>query len=253
MKRILSALLVTLTLASTATLFSCSQADIDITHKNNVYSDLSDWINNSDIYAGKTVALNATYTVVYNFSENKIARHTLLAYDTTGVKRALYEVRKSDGAYPEIGSEVTVIGTLTKDRYIAVESFSGSPSTLTVDIDALTLSAAELHTFIESYRNEYSNSEHYGKSVSIFGHLTGNDTNHFLIGLDGDGKYIWEIELYDPTGRAYFPQAAGNTVNPVQIIGELTTFVDDNVTYACIKVDRVIPVESVFKIDNDNN
>ena len=253
MKRILSIFLVMITLVSALSLFSCSKASIDITYKSNVYSDLSDWINNPDKYTGKSVALNATYTVVYSFADNKIIRHTLVAYDKTGQKRALYEIRKEDGIYPAIGSKVTVVGTITKNKFINVESITGGMEEIKVDHNTISMSAAELKSFVEAYRNEYSASSYYGKKISIFGHVSSHDNYHFLIGLDADGKYVWEIELYDPTGSITFPKAEGTTVNPVQVIGELTTYVEDNVTYACIKVERVVSVESVFKTSATQN
>ncbi len=246
MKKITSLFLIVLTLLSTAALFSCGRADIDITHKENAYSDLSELILHHEKYIGKSIALNSTYTVTYSFAENKIIRHTLLEFDTTGKKRALYEVRKSDGNYPAIGSYVTVIGTLAKDRYIDVEKFEGEWSVKDPDINTLDMSAAELNKFISDFRNEYSASEHHGKTVSIFGHLSSAKNYNFLIGLDKSGQYLWEIELHDPTGKIDFPKAEGNTVNPVHIIGELTTYVEDNITYACIRVESVARVESVF-------
>lgn len=252
MKKLVSILLIALTLLSTSSLLSCGKADIDVTYKQNVYSDLSEWINNPDEYVGKSVALTSTYTVVYNFSENEIIRHTLVEHDRSGEKRALYEIKKADGKYPAIGDEVTVIGTITKDRYIEVDSFSKIQDSLTVDIDTLTLSASELTDFIVNYRAEYSSSSNYGKSVRVFGHLSSSGDYPFLIGLDGDGKYLWEIELYDPTGSIAFPTEDGTTVNPVQIIGELTTYIDDNVTYACIKVESVVRIESVFKVTTES-
>ena len=89
MKRILSFILAAFALLSLFTLVSCSDYQIDLTGKKNVYSDLSVIINNPDKYVGQTIALTSTYNVVYNFSENCIQRHTIVDFDTTGEKRAL--------------------------------------------------------------------------------------------------------------------------------------------------------------------
>ena len=253
MKRIISIFLALIVFASTVSLFSCGNADIDITYKQNVYSDLSNWINNPDSYTGKSVALNATYTVVYSFADNKVIRHALLAYDKTGEKRALYEIRKEDGIYPAIGSKVTVVGTITKNKFINVDSITGGMEEIKVDHNTISMTASELKNFIETFRQEYSASSYYGKKISIFGHVTSTEGYAFLIGLDSDGKYSWEIELYDPTGSITYPKAQSTAVNPVQIIGELSTYVEDNVTYACIKVERVVSVESVFKTSTTQN
>lgn len=247
MKKFASILLVALSLISLLSFTSCAKAEIDITGKDNVYADLSDWIINSKNYTGKTVALTSTYTVVYNFDENKIIRHTLSEPDESGEKRALYEIRKPDGKYPAIGSEVTVIGTLSEGRYIAVDSISGKEYNRELDIDTLDMSATELKKFVETYRYQYTDSENHGKTVRIFGHLSNHEDYYFLIGLDGDGKYTWELELYDPTGKLTYPKAEGTTVNPVQIIGKLSTYEEDNIIYACIEVEEVARVESVFK------
>ena len=251
MKRFISLILAALTFVSVFTLVSCSDYQIDLTGKKNIYSDLSKIINNPDKYEGQTIALTSTYTVVYNFSENRIQRHTMVEFDTTGTKRALYEIKKADGAYPSIGSEVTVYGSITKGRYINVESFSGGKAQPTYDLDALDFTADELSDFISDFRQEYSKNEHYGKSVRIFGHLSTLNGYTYLIGLDENGQYLWEIELYDPTGSIAFPTAEGTTVNPVQIIGEMSTYVEDHVTYACIKVSDAVKVESIFKVENN--
>ena len=247
MKKLVSIILFALSLISLLSLTSCSKAEIDITNKDNVYTDLSDWIINSKNYTGKTVALTSTYTVVYNFDENKIIRHTLSEPDESGKKRALYEISKSDGNYPAIGSEVTIIGTLNEGRYIAVDSISGKENKSEFDIDTLDMSAAELKNFVETYRNQYTDSEAHDKTIRIFGHLSNHENYYFLIGLDGAGKYTWELELYDPTGKLTYPTAEGTTVNPVQIIGKLSTYEEDNIIYACIEVEDVARVESVFK------
>ncbi len=248
MKRFISLVLAILTLTSLFCLTSCSEPDIDLRDKENVYDDLATFINAENGYDGNTVALTSTYTVVYDFSQNKIIRHTLSEFDTTGEKRALYEIRKEDKKYPAVGSRVTVNGTLHKDGYIKVKSFKNAEKALKVDFDTLELSAYELKEFVGNYRTQYKDSEYYGKTIRIFGHLAADDKGyHYLIGLDSNGAYSWEMELYDPEEEFEYPTAEGNTVNPVEIIGELSTYVDNDIMYSCIKVKRVGRAESVFK------
>lgn len=248
MKKIISICLAVISLLSILSLTSC--ADIDLTHKDNVYNDFANFINSPDDYAGKTVAVTSTYMAVYNYSLNKVNRHALVALDTTGTKRALYELRTADGKYPKTGSEVTVRGTIHKDRYIEVSDLSGAKYGMDFEIDALDFTPAELTSFISTYRQEYSDSESFGKTIRIFGHLsTVEDGLTFLVGLDENGKYLWDIELYDPEGKFTYPQAEGNAVNTVEIVGELSTYTDKNVIYACINVQQVGKSESVFKED----
>ena len=250
MKKIISICLALVSLISILSLTSCSQADIDLTRKSNVYDDFAKFINSPDDYAGKTVALTSTYMSVYNYSKNKVTRHTMVANDTTGKKRALYEIRTADGKYPMTGSDVTVYGTIHQNRYIEVERFSGEKYIMDFEIDALDLTPEELTSFINTYRTEYSASESYGKTIRIYGHLsTVEDGITFLVGLDGNGKYLWDIELYDPEGKFTYPSASGTEVNTVEVIGELGTYTSKNVIYACIKVQQVGKSESVFKED----
>lgn len=278
MKKFISLLLSALTVISLLSLVSCDRYDVDLRGKDNVYDDLAVFIKNPDEYEGKTVTLSSTYTVVYDFSQNKVIRHTIAEYDATGSKRALYEIRKGDNKFPRTGSEITLTGRFNKDGFIDVGTIkqeNKAPFDFSTfefsargidrfinyhtmpyvesedfDYDTLTLSNAELTEFIKTYRKEYDKSQHYGETIRIFGHLITDDKGYtYLLGLDAKGKYLWEIELHDPDGRFEFPRAEGNTVNPVEIIGELSTYTEDNILYSCIKVKQVGRVESVFKND----
>ena len=152
MKKIISICLALASLISILSLTSCSQADIDLTRKGNIYDDFASFIGSPDDYVGKTVALTSTYMAVYNYSKNKVTRHTLVAIDKTGSKRALYELRTADGKYPMTGSEVTVYGTINKNRYIETESLSGAKYVMDFELDALDLSPKELTDFISVWR-----------------------------------------------------------------------------------------------------
>lgn len=244
-KKILLFVSITLLLVSFC---SCSGADVDLRGQTNVYSAIYSLINNPEKYKGKTVALTSTYMSVYDFSKNKVIRHTLSETDKTGKKRALYEIRNESGEYPQTGSKVTVFGTIADNGYIDVERFEDYQAGMDYDIDTLTFSADELKSFILEYRSYYETSEDYGKTVRVFGHISTVEEGYtFLIGLDGNGAYTWDIELYDPDGKIDYPVVAGNTVNPVEIIGELSSYTDDGVLYSCIKVKQIGRAESVFQ------
>lgn len=250
MKKIISIGLALITLLSLLSLTSCSKAEIDLRDKDNVYDDLAEIIKNHESYKGKTIAFTAECVAVYNFSTNKVVRYSMLATDESGEKRALYEIRSEDNRYPKTGKEVTVFGTINKENYIEVDRYKGADYTKKFDIDALDFTPNELTDFIRNYRKEYSSSEYYGQTIRIFGHLKSVEDGYvFLLGLDENGQYVWDIEIYDPKGKFDFPTADGDTVNPVEIVGKLSTYTDKNVVYACIEVKQVGRAESVFKED----
>ena len=247
MKRIIPILLTLVTLLS---LISCTQVDIDLRDGGNLYNNFAEYIGNQDAYEGKTIALTATHTAVYNFSENKIVRHSIMTWDKSGEKKALYEIRTSDGIYPTMGASTTVIGTFRDGGYIEVDRFSGTKmEKRSFDVEATDMTAAELERFITDYKKAYTKSEHYGDTIRIYGHCDSRDGYYYLLGLNGDGAYTWDVELYDAKGKITFPKAEDKTVNPVEIIGKLTTYVEDNITYACIQVESVAQVQSVFKTE----
>lgn len=247
MKRIISIFLVVCAAVAMLSLTSCSKAAIDLTGKKNVYSDLADIIISPDEYDGKTIALNSTYTVIYNFNENKVTRHIIRVFDETGEKRLGLDLKYS-GDYPAVGEKVTVIGTVSKDRYIEVDRFERAKKAADFELDTLDLSADELTKLIKDHRAEYFAGENYGKTIRIFGHLSVVKEGYsYLIGLDENGKFTWDIELYDKQDRLKALAKEGTEVNPVEIIGKLSTYEENNISYACIEVISVGVVESVFK------
>ena len=227
---------------------SCAKnADVDLMNKSNIYNDLAKIIGAPNDYKDKTVLLRTEYTVVYNFSENKIARHTMLAFDKTGTKRALYEVRDEEGNYPTIGAIATVSGTFRDGKYIEVNEFKDTSfDKPEVDVDALDMTADELKTFIEEFSKNYNSSESYGKTIRIFGHCIIHESYKYLTGLAKDGALTWNIELYDHSGSISYPSAEGNNTNPIEVIGKLTIYFEDNLAYACIEVEKVTPVQSTL-------
>ena len=247
MKRIISLLLIACALIATFSLASCSRAEIDLTGKKNVYSDLADIIISPDEYSGKTIAVNSTYTVIYNFNENKVTRHILRVFDETGTKRIGLELNYS-GKFPAVGEKATAIGTITADRSIAIDRFEDAKKAADFELDTLDLSVAELTELVKDHRAEYFDGENYGKTIRIFGHLSVVKEGYsYLIGLDSSGKPIWDIELHGKQDKLKALKKEGSEVNPVEIIGKLSTYEENNVTYACIEVISVGVVESVFK------
>ncbi len=231
-------------------LVSCTQVDIDLRGQGNTYNSLATYIGDQDTYEGKTIAFTAIHTALYNFSENKIVRHSMTAWDAKGEKQALYEIRKADGKYPVMGATATVIGTFRDGGYIEVDRFSDTKmEKRSFDIEATDMTAAELEAFIAAYKKAYNKSEFYGDTIRIYGHCDSREGYNYLLGLDEKGAYTWDIELHDPTGKLSFPKVDGTTVNPVEIIGKLSTYVDRNLTYACISVESVTKIQSEFKTE----
>ena len=178
MKRIISLAIALLLIFSFT---ACKSTDVDLSGKRNIYDDLAKIINAPGEYKDKTVTLRTEYTVVYNFSENKIARHTMLAFDKTGEKRALYEVRKADGSYPTIGETATVVGTFRDGKYIEVDEFKNTKfGKAEVDVDALDMTSEELKIFVDEFCDKYNQSESYEKTIRIFGHCIGKENYYYL-------------------------------------------------------------------------
>ena len=216
---------------------------------NEIYGTVSAIMSNPDDYKGKTVAITAQYSTVYNFSQNSCVSHVIIALDPTNCCDAYYEIRTADGIYPELGETASFIGTFNEGGYIEVSETirytDGSPS---YDVDALTMSASELETLIKTYNSSYKTSELYGKTVRIIGHHSVNDIYKFLAGLTGEGKVTWSIELITPDGdNMSLPMPSGNTVNPVEIVGVFSYYAEGDKTYACIEVTSFSKTACVFK------
>ena len=239
-------MLITLALIVTATASCEKKADFDLSNTD-TYSAIVKLIDNHAEYSDKTVRIKGESSVVYNFSANSADAHVICG-ESEG-KTAYYEIKSADGKYPLLGSDMSLFGTVTVNKQISVEQFFDAQfDDTTYDIDTLDMSAADLRSFIEDYNTEYQNSEHYGKTVRIFGHCESSyDALKWLLGLDENGSVTWDIELYDPTGKISYPTQTEKTVNAVEIIGKLSTYETNGITYACIEVERVIKVQSVFK------
>lgn len=234
-------------LLSIIILCSCSAVDVNLTNKEDLYSQIADVINNPSDYSDKTVKITAEHSVVYNFSENKIARHVLVVNSKSGTSKALYEIKSSDENYPKLAKPITVTGRFV-DKYIDVKAFDSAEFSNDIfDIDTLKMSSSELEQFIKQYTSEYRDSEHFERTIRIFGHCINESGYYYLFGLDEKGAMTWTIELYNSSEGIKFPVKQGTEVNPVEIIGTLSIYFENNIAYACIDVSSVTEVESVFK------
>ncbi len=224
-----------------------SGVDSDFTIINNPYETLLSFMTNPQDYQGKTIAVNAISSVVYNFDKNRVDQHIMLGLDPTGCCNALYEIRADDGKYPNIGADTTFVGNFTSDGYIHITDFeTADTAERQYDIDALSMNASELNSFIAKYIEQQSESQYFEQKIRIFGHVAEASGYKYLLGLDSNGYQTWIIELYDPTGSLSFPVVSGNLVNPAEIIGTLSVYCEDGTPYACITVEHISKVECVF-------
>lgn len=253
MKKILILLIVCLSLTW---LVSCNNGDnpnvltdvdIDFTLIDDPYTTILGFMTNPEDVQGKSIAINAQSSVIYNFASNKIDKRIMLGIDPAGCCNAYYEIRTDNGNYPNIATNTTFIGDFTPNGYIDLKSYDSDKAVIpSYEIDTLDMTANELKNFINSYSSDYFNNENREKTVRIFGHLVNQAGYKYLLGLDQNGAQTWFIELYDPTGSLSFPVVSGNLVNPIEVIGKLSFYREGDQTYACISVERVSKVECVF-------
>lgn len=214
---------------------------------NEIYGTVLAIMNDPDDYAGKSVAITAQYSTVYNFSENTCQTPVILALDPTNCCDAYYEIRKTDGIYPEIGETASFIGTFNPEGYIDVtEIVRYTALTPIYDFDALTMTVSELNGAINDYTKNYKTSELNGKTVRIIGHHATTDEYLFLCGLDSSGRPTFRIELTNPNDVP-LPMPSGNVVNPVEVTGVFTYYAEGDNTYACIEVTSASKTACVFK------
>lgn len=215
---------------------------------NEIYGTVAAIMNNPDDYTGKSVAITAQYSTIYNFSQNTCQTPIIIALDPTNCCDAYYEIRTADGKYPEIGEIASFIGTFNADGYIDVsETIRYTALTEVPDLDATSITADELKATITEYNKSYKVSELNGKTVKIIGHHSVNGEYKFLSGLDGSGRVTWSIELTVPSADTVLPMPSGNVVNPVEITGVFSCYEEGENTYACIEVRSVSKTACVFK------
>ena len=221
---------------------------IDYSMLGDPYGTILEFMANPADYEGQNIKIDALGSVIYNFDKNKVEKHIMLGLDPTGCCNASYEVRAADGKYPINGSNVTFIGTFTPDGYIDLYDWiSDVKNEAEYELDTLSMSADELNTFITEYTENYQTSKSANQKIRVFGHLLNYQGYPYLIGLTADGYQTWIIELHDKTGTMSFPVVSGNLVNPIEVIGTLTFYLEDGIPYPCIEVDAVNKVECVFK------
>ncbi len=221
------------------------KVDLDLTILNDPYNTLLGFMTNPSDYQGKTVAVKATNSVLYNFSRNTV-EHIMLGYDPTGCCNAYYKIKTSDGVYPANDSETTFEGKFTSDGYIEVSGYSAKESSPSVEIDTLTMSSDELKSFIESFSVSQSSSENFGKTVRVFGHLIESEGYYYFLGLDSNGQQTWYIEAYEPTNTVQMPLGISGYLNPVELIGTMSVYYEGENAFPCITVTDANRVEGVF-------
>ena len=251
MKKIL---LILLCLVTAGSLFSCGYTDINLTKEDNVYDIIEDYIKNPDKCANMTVRINAECTVVYNFSENKIARRSIVVRDTDSDMRALYEFRTEDGKYPKAGTSAQIVGKFT-DGYIEVEKLKKATyEERAFDIEAVSMTSSALKTFLGNYGEVCNTSEHYQKSIRIYGNISVINKKYvYLNGYDANGSYTWSIELMAKDTSVTLPQENTKYVNAYEIIGTLDMYIEDNIAYPCIMVSEITAVEGILKVEETQN
>lgn len=219
--------------------------DIDFTLIDDPYSAIFALRNDTEQYAGKTIMLTARFTAIYNFSTNKIKEYVLMATDKDGCCTvACQAVMDSAVGIPKLNTDVTVIGTFDDQSRITVLSWTSEDSLVgTYELDALTLSPEELTTLMVEFNDQKTKHEAYGTKIRICGNYTVMNGYKFLIGLDESGIALWNVELYEPVGVLEFPEVEGSYIQPLEVIGSLTVYYEDDAPYACIVVEQIAEVQ----------
>ena len=229
--------------------------DIDLTKEEDVYGKLEYYINNPDSCKGLNVKIQAESTVVYNFSENKIARHSLLVRDNDSDMRALYEFRSTDGKYPRVGSTV-VLGGIFTDGYIDVKEYIEADFNQTgTSVNALSMTADQLKAYFTEFESTCNAFKDFGKTIKVYGNInyySGNDTYYFYLnGFDAAGSRTWTVEL-KATGNITLPKLSAKNVNSFEIIGKLDMYMENHIAYPCISVTEIRQVEGILKVEEES-
>ena len=92
-------------------------SDVDLTALSStmIYSEVSNMMMAPDEYIGKTIKMNGTFAAYYD-EENDEYYYACVIADATaccqqGLEFALKDGGKYPDDYPEVGSEITVVGT----------------------------------------------------------------------------------------------------------------------------------------------
>lgn len=250
-------LLIILSIIMTLSVISCTKIefeyDLDLTKEDNLYGTLEDYIKNPDKCKGRHVKISAETTVVYNFSENKIARHSIVAYDKNSDMRALYEIRSNDGKYPKTGTAAELGGIFT-DGYIDVkEYFNADFSSSSFDIDALSMTADELQKYLQGFNEQCNAHKDFGKMIRIYGNINvfkNDKTNYFYLnGFNASGSRTWSVELTTKDQSIKLPETNSKHVNTYEIIGTIDMYMENYIAYPCIRVSEIRAVEGILKAE----
>ena len=219
--------------------------DIDFTLVNDPYSSIFALRNQTEQYVGKTVMLDARFTAIYNFSTNKINEYILMANDKEGCCTVVCQaLMDSATGLPKLNTDVTVIGTVDDQSRITVLDWTSEDSLVgTHELDALTLSPEELTTLMVEFNDQKTEHEAYGTKIRIYGNYTVMKGYKFLMGLDQEGMVLWNVELYEPIGALEFPEVEDSYIKPLEVIGSLSVYYEDDAPYACIVVEQIAEVQ----------
>ncbi len=220
------------------------KVDLDL-RSLDTYNTLVAFMTNPSDYQGKTVAVTATNSVLYNFSQNTV-EHIMLGYDPTGCCNAYYPIKATDGVYPANDAVAQFEGRFTYDGYIELFGYSSEKYAPSVDIDTLSMSSEELEILISAYCSNYSSNHSFGKSIRIIGHLQEASGYYYFMGLDSLGNGTWMIEAYEPTKTVQIPLGAQGYLNTVELIGTLSVYFEGENAYPCIIVTEANRVEGAF-------
>lgn len=252
MKRITAIILTLCTVLTFAACGGDSYAKYDADVKYNftglnsekIYDTVAAVSMNPQDYTGGTVAISAPFSVMYNFATNSVQSTGIYAIDPTQCCNAFYELRLGEGmSQLPMGEIATFIGTFNNGYIDVSEVVRHDEHSVNYDIDTLKFSASELKSFIVNYQSNYASSEYKDKTIRIFGHYPNTDGYQFILGLDSNGASVWDIEIV--TDMA-LPKQISNMVNGLEIIGTLTTYMEDGVEYPCIKVTSFSQVAGIF-------
>ena len=252
MKKIIAIILTICTVLSFAACGGESYAKHDADVKYNftglnsekIYDTVAAVSTNPADYAGGTVAISAPFSVLYNFATNSVQSTGIYAIDPTQCCNAFYELRLGEGmSYLPMGEVATFIGTFNNGYIDVSEVVRYEEGSASYDVDTLNFSASELKNFIVSYQSNYASSEYKGKTIRIFGHYPNTDGYQFILGLDSTGASTWDIEIVTDL---VLPKQISNMVNGLEIVGVLTTYMEDGVEYPCIKVTSFTQIAGTF-------
>lgn len=228
-------------------------ADVDYNFsgctENALYTTVIAISENYSDYNGKTVAISGKFSYLYDFKESKCVESIIIATDPTNCCDAYLTIDFAEGISAVPGAFSTFIGRFVDGKRMLVTEVVSTAGTASVyDVDARSLSAADLKTLIDNYGKNHKTSDLNGKKVLLFGHhvvklIEASGIRYkYLAGYDGNGKTTWSIELDKLADGVTLPIQNGNYLNPCVVTGTLSFYTEGSTTYASIDVDTIARV-----------